>query len=81
MQGLMSEVASHARACGAGRPDERSLAAVAMCLGGLGLARRCRDEGFAEQILNSCKKVAAEVLCATEKTDGRVPPRRSGGES
>jgi TetR/AcrR family transcriptional repressor of nem operon len=81
VHGLVSEVASHARACSAGRPDERSLAAVAMCLGGLGLARAVRDEGFAERILNSCRKVAAEVLCATEKTDGRVPPRRNGGES
>jgi TetR/AcrR family transcriptional regulator, transcriptional repressor for nem operon len=78
---LVSELAAHARDCGSTRSDDRSLAVLAICLGGLGLARSVHDPGFAEQVLKSCRNAAAEILCATEKTDERVPPRRKGRES
>ena len=48
MRGLVNEVASHGHRLAA-RPGriERSLAAVAMCVGGLALARSVRDSAYA----------------------------------
>ena len=81
MRGLVNEVASHARASGSTRPDERSLAAVAMCVGGLALARSVRDSAYAGQILESSGKTALEILCTPEKRPGTEPPRRRGRAS
>jgi TetR/AcrR family transcriptional repressor of nem operon len=77
---LVRELASHAEACGPERLEERSVAAMAMCLGGLGLARSVRDAGYADQILKSCSNAAREILCGCEKpiTDS---PRRKGRRS
>jgi TetR/AcrR family transcriptional repressor of nem operon len=60
---LVNELAAHAAGpCG---PDaeERAMAAVAVCVGGLGLARAVRDERFAEKLMTSCRKMAARLLC------------------
>jgi TetR/AcrR family transcriptional regulator, transcriptional repressor for nem operon len=61
---LEHKLASHAEQCGAADALERALAAVALCVGGLGLARSVQDERFAEQIVRSCRRMAMELLCA-----------------
>jgi TetR/AcrR family transcriptional regulator, transcriptional repressor for nem operon len=76
---LVTEVASQSRACGSTRCD--ALAVVAMCLGGLGLARSVRDRGYAEQILKSCSKMAAEILGASETRTGAARSRRKSSGS
>ncbi len=73
---LVNEVASHAPACDSSRRDARALAALAMCLGGLGLARSIRDEAFAQKILSSCRELAVELLCGKENADAKVVDRR-----
>ena len=60
---LLEELASHARAGGASGAGDRALQAVALCVGGLSLARSVRDEGFAERIMRSCRRMAIELLC------------------
>lgn len=65
---LSSELASHARAGGASGAGDRALAAVALCVGGLSLARSMRNEGFAERIMRSCRRMAIEVLCGEGET-------------
>lgn len=63
---LMGKLASHARddgcAVNSASAKERALAALSMCVGGLGLARSVRDESLADQILESCRKQAQEIL-------------------
>jgi TetR/AcrR family transcriptional repressor of nem operon len=76
---LVSEVASQSRACDSTRGDARSIAVVAMCLGGLGLARSVRDRGYAEQILKSCSRMASEILGADGKARGRGRSRLRKG--
>ena len=76
--GIVSELASHAMAGGSSRSEERALAAVAMCVGGLGLARCVRDAAYSEQILESCRKVAAEILGAVQMPHAKASPRRTG---
>ena len=61
---LESKLASHVGGCGPADAKERALAAVALCVGGLGLARSVQDEAFAERIIRSCRKQAMELLCA-----------------
>jgi TetR/AcrR family transcriptional repressor of nem operon len=53
---LTSELASHVRRCRPSRADERSL------------ARSVRDEGFAERIMRSCRRMAIELLCGGGET-------------
>jgi TetR/AcrR family transcriptional regulator, transcriptional repressor for nem operon len=61
----------------AARPDEKALAAISMCVGGLGLARSVKDQTLVDQILASCREQAEAILCGTqEKTPGRPPSRR-----
>ncbi len=81
VRALVSEVASHASGCGSTRADERALAAVAMCLGGLALARSVRGTAYAEQILESCGRAALEIVCPPEKRRRTAPPRRRGKAS
>ncbi len=61
---LVNELASHAAGPCGRDAEERAMAAVAVCVGGLGLARAVRDEGFAEKLMVSCRKMAARLLCA-----------------
>ena len=76
---LVGKLASHARddgcAANSASAKERALAALSMCVGGLGLARSVRDEGLADQILESCRKLAQEILQTAEP--GREPDRQS----
>jgi len=51
---------------GSGAPDDRELAVLALCLGGLGMARAVSDEGLALRILAACRTLAAAAL-----VDGR----------
>ncbi len=47
---------------GTGTARERSMAAMALCVGGLGLARAVHDEALAERILASCRTQARALL-------------------
>ncbi len=48
------------------RAEEKALAVVSMCVGGLGLARSVKDEKLADRILASCRRQAEEILCGKE---------------
>ena len=48
------------------RADEKALAAMSMCVGGLGLARSVNDKALAERILASCRRQAELILLGTE---------------
>jgi TetR/AcrR family transcriptional repressor of nem operon len=41
---------------------DRALAALALCVGGLGLARSVQDEGLSGRILDACKKMVHDSL-------------------
>ena len=51
---------------GAALDEEKTLAAISMCVGGLGLARSVQDKGLANRILASCRRQAEEILCGDE---------------
>ncbi len=76
VRGIVSELASHAMAGNSACSEERALAAVAICVGGLGLARCARDAAYSVQILESCRKVAAEILGAVQMPHAKASPRR-----
>jgi TetR/AcrR family transcriptional regulator, transcriptional repressor for nem operon len=78
---LESKLASHVGGCGPADAKERALAAVALCVGGLGLARSVQDEAFAERIIRSCRKHAMEMLCAGEKLSEQARRRSKAGKS
>src|SRR6185312_11562220 len=59
-----------------GPADERALAALAMCVGGLGLARAVRDEVLAERLLESCRNQAGQLLRGVANSPGVTKPRR-----
>lgn len=46
----------------AGGSEERALAVVALCVGGLGLARSVADETLSGRILSNCRDQAARLL-------------------
>jgi TetR/AcrR family transcriptional regulator, transcriptional repressor for nem operon len=69
-------LASQARECGADKAEERALAALALCVGGLGLARSVRDDALAGRILESCREQAEEVLCGGIRPPGKGKARR-----
>jgi TetR/AcrR family transcriptional repressor of nem operon len=72
---LESKLAAHVEGCAPSDAKERALAAVALCVGGLGLARSVHDEAFAERIIRSCRKKATEVLCTGAGVPERNRPR------
>jgi TetR/AcrR family transcriptional repressor of nem operon len=59
--------------------EERVLAALALCVGGLGLARSVRNEGLAQRILKACRTTAKEILGVATKSAGPAPAPRSRG--
>jgi TetR/AcrR family transcriptional repressor of nem operon len=62
VRSVSEQLAANARPAGSEATSERALAALALCIGGLGLARSVRDEGFAEQILEACRNQAGAIL-------------------
>jgi len=46
---------------GDGLAEDRSLAILALCIGGLGMARSVRDEALADRILAACGNLAQEA--------------------
>ena len=74
---LESKLASHVGGCGPADAKERALAAVALCVGGLGLARSVQDEAFAERIIRSCRKHGHGSCFVPE----RRCPSKPGGEA
>lgn len=68
---LQARLASHAE--GIDAAEDRTLAALALCIGGLGMARAVRDEAYAGQILDACRAAAEGVLGVAEG-----PPEPSG---
>jgi TetR/AcrR family transcriptional repressor of nem operon len=57
------DLAVHVAECGVDNAKERAIAALALCVGGLSLARAVEDEAFAERIIRSCRKQAIEICC------------------
>jgi TetR/AcrR family transcriptional repressor of nem operon len=47
---------------GAGLPEDRRLAIIALCVGGIGIARSVQDESFGERVLAACRGLAKEGL-------------------
>jgi TetR/AcrR family transcriptional regulator, transcriptional repressor for nem operon len=62
---------------GPGPLEERALAAVALCVGGLGLARSVQDEALAEQILESCRNQVRLLLCGKDDSAAGTSRRRN----
>jgi TetR/AcrR family transcriptional repressor of nem operon len=53
--------------------EDHALAIVALCVGGLGVARAVRDESLGERILGACRDLARLGLIA--ESDSRSPTR------
>jgi TetR/AcrR family transcriptional repressor of nem operon len=78
---LEGTLASQVGWCGSADAKERALVAVALCVGGLGLARAVRDEGYAKRIILSCRKLAMKLLCADAQSAEKIRRRSMGQES
>jgi TetR/AcrR family transcriptional regulator, transcriptional repressor for nem operon len=78
VRALESKLASHASGGDTAHAEERALAALSLCVGGLGLARAVCDEGLAERILDSCRKQAKEMLSTAKPYPGSSRPTRKG---
>lgn len=78
---LGASLGLHARECDPHADEDRALAALAMCVGGLGLARSVQDEALAERILASCREQAAEILRGGATRSGKRKTRRVGKTS
>jgi TetR/AcrR family transcriptional regulator, transcriptional repressor for nem operon len=60
---------------------DRALAILALCVGGLGVARSVQDEALGERILAACRDLAKEGLVADDDADSDgqtpvTPPRK-----
>ena len=76
VRGLADKLSAQTRGSGPAPAEGPAFAAVALCVGGLGLARAVEDEGLAERILDSCRVGARQILGAAEERSGRSRPRR-----
>jgi len=58
--------------------EDRALAVLALCVGGLGVARSVQDEALAERILAACRDLALAGLFAdaSVQTSARPPRKR-----
>jgi TetR/AcrR family transcriptional repressor of nem operon len=72
---LASRLAVHASADG-GTDPERAIAALAMCVGGLALARSVKDVDLVERILGACRHHAEDILCGPSEPPPHVRPPR-----
>jgi TetR/AcrR family transcriptional repressor of nem operon len=75
---LASKLARHAREVNPDVAEERALAALALCVGGLGLARSVEDQDLANRILGSCRTVASQILREAAPSPGSGRARRKG---
>ena len=66
--------------CGAGKlTEERALAIVALCVGGLGLARSVKDNDLADRILASCRELGNASLAAGSRSKNSDRARQREG--
>ena len=68
VRGLVVALETHARPAN----GDRVLAALAVCVGGLGLARAVRDEAYAARILDACRAQARVILLGADGIDAEV---------
>jgi TetR/AcrR family transcriptional regulator, transcriptional repressor for nem operon len=62
VRGLASRLQGHA---GGDLAEDRALAIIALCVGGLGVARSVRDEALGDRILAACLDLAGAGLAAS----------------
>ncbi|WP_435007737.1 TetR/AcrR family transcriptional regulator [Tundrisphaera lichenicola] len=62
IRALRDRLTEHAEAGGSTVDEGRVLSLIALCVGGLGLARSVEDEELSAKILDSCKQAAREIL-------------------
>jgi TetR/AcrR family transcriptional repressor of nem operon len=60
---------------GGGLADDRALAIIALCVGGIGVARSVQDEALGARILAACRDLAKVGLIAEPQTPA-TPPRK-----
>jgi len=61
--------------------EEQTLATLALCVGGIGLARSVQSEKLAEQILASCERAAQTILNSNKQASANAKPRRKRKDS
>jgi TetR/AcrR family transcriptional repressor of nem operon len=68
---------------GAGLSEDRALAIIVLCVGGLGVARSVQDEVFRDRILAACRDFAKSGLATDTPTPVKTPvePPRNRKES
>lgn len=60
----------------AGRADDRALAIVALCVGGLGVARSVADDELSRRILSACRELAETSLPFEGEQPSPQPAKR-----
>jgi TetR/AcrR family transcriptional repressor of nem operon len=70
---LATRLKGHA---GGGLSEDRALAIIALCVGGLGVARTVQDEALGERILAACRDLARAGLAADADAQAPVTPAR-----
>jgi len=75
VRGLASRLQGQA---GGDVSEDRALAVLALCVGGLGVARSVQNEALAERILAACRDLALAALLAdaSVRTSARPPRKR-----
>jgi TetR/AcrR family transcriptional repressor of nem operon len=68
VRSLLEKFQANARGGDPGATEQRALAAIALCVGGLGMARSVEDAGLASKILDACRQQAGLIL-----SNGRRP--------
>jgi TetR/AcrR family transcriptional repressor of nem operon len=59
--------------------EDQALAIVALCVGGLGIARAVKDDALGERILASCRDLARAGLTDYPHAEASAKPRRRQG--
>jgi TetR/AcrR family transcriptional regulator, transcriptional repressor for nem operon len=62
VRGLLEKFQANVTGGDPGASEERALAAIALCVGGLGLARSVQDQVLASTILEACRSQAGLIL-------------------
>lgn len=80
MPALVSELGRAGDAPGPGlEPDDRALATVALCVGGISMARAVKDPALADRILAACRKLAVPEDVPDGSGEGRMTGRGRPG--